>query len=510
LLGIFTLLATLGTVDLYRGTPNAEGEMAMQQPLFQALQQKAAPRVGSIATAHTRVPEGAFKGFEYGSVLTLAALLLFVGACGKSAQIPLFVWLPDAMAGPTPVSALIHAATMVTAGVYMLCRLNYVVADAPDAMLVIAFVGAGTALVAAIIGTMQDDIKKVLAYSTVSQLGFMILGCGVGAFWAGSLHLLTHAFFKACLFLGAGSVMHAMANETNIWKLGGLRKEIPLTHWTFLAATIAITGVLPFSGFFSKDAILDLTKHAHFPGAEWAGVLLYVMGTLAAGCTAYYMFRAYFLTFWGSRRSLPDHHPHEAGLMTFALVILGILSVVGLYWGLPIGHGFSTPWETYLENIFAPGHQALVAQKIIEGEESGLPVAAWGVALVVAWAGAGFAYFKYVMRPLAATDLASERPVGNGLVELVRHKFYVDELYDLVLIRPVKWLALNLWKVVDQLLIDKVLVGIWGVIADVTSGALRSFQNGSAQRYVAVMAISLAVILLLSPARAFFTHLFGH
>jgi NADH-quinone oxidoreductase subunit L len=507
LIGIFTLLAVAGTVDMY-GAPrrNAEGyAQATIQPLRNQVQHLVA---ASAAPGHAgTVAGGAFAGFPASTVLTLAALLLFVGACGKSAQIPLYVWLPDAMAGPTPVSALIHAATMVTAGVYMLSRLNYLVVGSPTAMMVIAFVGAATALFAAVIGTQQDDIKKVLAYSTVSQLGYMILACGLGAFAAASLHLTTHAFFKACLFLGAGSVMHAMANETNIKKLGGLHKDIPLTHWTFLIATVAITGVFPLSGFFSKDAILDIAKGSHWPGAEWAGMALYLIGTAGALCTAYYMFRAYFLTFWGERRSLHDHHAHEAGLMTGPLVVLALLSIAAALWGVPFfGHsGHETLWGEYLEPVFGAPH----AGPGLAPAEEGAPWGAWGIALVIAWAGAGLAYYLNVLNA-KPVDLAAEQPVSNPVTELVRNKFYVDEAYDFLFVKPIKGLAFYAWKFIDQLLIDTILVRGWAFLASGFAGVLRSFQNGSAQRYAAVMAIALVVILLASPARDFLAHLLGH
>src|SRR5581483_9066603 len=261
-------------------------------------------------------------------LLTAICLLLFLGACGKSAQIPLYVWLPDAMAGPTPVSALIHAATMVTAGVYMIARSNALYRLAPDAMMVVAIVGSVTALFAATIGIRQWDIKKVLAYSTVSQLGFMFIGVGVGAFTAGVFHLVTHAFFKACLFLGSGSVIHAMSGEQDIRKMGGLRSKIPITYWTFLIATIAIAGFPPFAGFFSKDEILgSALSSPYLP----AGVryLVWGLGSVAALCTAYYMFRLVFLTFFGDFRGTheQEHHLHESpATMTIPLIVLATLS----------------------------------------------------------------------------------------------------------------------------------------------------------------------------------------
>ncbi len=584
LLGIFTLLATLGTVDLFHREHVREQE-AIYTPLqnkvheldnpialgtdLKALSESRDPRVAGLrgtpvvqsrmAAQRSGLPEtnaegetvpekiwvvsGPFgftpartqpavgneppkttpakTGWTYGGVLTLAALLLFLGACGKSAQLPLYVWLPDAMAGPTPVSALIHAATMVTAGVYMICRMSFLYSEAPVAMLVVAIVGALTALFAAIIGTAQDDIKKVLAYSTVSQLGFMVLGAGVGAYWAASLHLFTHAFFKACLFLGAGSVMHGMQNETNIWKMGGLRKDMPVTAWTFLIATITISGVVPLSGFFSKDAILDLAEHSHLPGGHATAMALYLIGTAAATLTSFYMFRAYFLTFEGERRTMKDHHAHESPLMNFSLVILAAMSVIALVWGIPylsvqekIGTesvtSHFTLWQEYLAPEFEPAMRVLAQRSGVEAEP--VPWAAWAIAWVVALGGAGFAYWKYMMHPIKQTDLASERPASNAVVELVRHKFYVDEFYNATIVRGVKGLAYGLWRFVDSLLIDTVLVRGVGFVSTGIAELGRNFQNGRAQSYAVVMAISLAVLLFATPihqAWSSFLHYLG-
>src|SRR5947209_11455022 len=280
-------------------------------------------------------------------LLTAICLLLFLGACGKSAQIPLYVWLPDAMAGPTPVSALIHAATMVTAGVYMVARSNALYRQSVTAMMVVATIGALTALFAATIGIRQWDIKKVLAYSTVSQLGFMFIGVGVGAYTAGVFHLVTHAFFKACLFLGSGSVIHAMGGEQDIRKMGGLRSKIPITYWTFLIATIAIAGFPPFAGFFSKDEILGSALSTPYlpAGARW---LVWILGTLAALGTAYYMFRLVFLTFFGGFRGTDEqeHHVHESPwTMTLPLIVLAALSAVG---------GLALAWRHTLAEWLAP------------------------------------------------------------------------------------------------------------------------------------------------------------
>src|SRR5215813_1821774 len=285
----------------------------------------------------TVIPEGPLKGKTFGTVLTAALLLFLIGASGKSAQIPLYVWLPDAMAGPTPVSALIHAATMVTAGVYLFCRLSFLLVLSPAAMTAVALVGAVTALFAALLAFAQDDIKKVLAYSTVSQLGFMFVAVGVGVFWAAALHLVTHACFKACLFLGAGSVMHGNADETDVYRLGGLKKEMRWTWATFGIATLAITGIVPLSGFFSKDAILHGAHGTEIHGIPWVGHTVYWIGLFGALCTAFYMTRIYVLTFEGKRAAdAKVPHAHESGFrMVSVLVILALGSVFGLIWGLP-------------------------------------------------------------------------------------------------------------------------------------------------------------------------------
>jgi NADH-quinone oxidoreductase subunit L len=530
LLGIFTLMSVFQTVDLYRRAPNGQVVAPLQEQVEQVLgrgvglketinsNEKIEERLNTPVRSGVFGPpvtsgqtDGPVGGWGYGEVITLACLLLFVGATGKSAQLPLYVWLPDAMAGPTPVSALIHAATMVTAGVYMMCRLNFLFSLSETAMTVIAFTGASTALFAAIIGTMQNDLKKVLAYSTVSQLGFMVLGAGVGAYWAASLHLLTHAFFKACLFLGAGSVMHGMMNETNIMKMGGLRKDMPGTAYTFLTATLAITGVLPLSGFFSKDAILDLAKHAHLRGGETTGYVLYGMGTLAALGTAYYMFRAYFLTFEGERRTMRDHHAHEAGLMVFPLVVLAILSVGALMWGIPIvtteNGGHATLWQEYLNPLFHFSNEIAIVRAGVDEPEA-IPYLAWGVAVVVALAGFGAAWAKFMTKPVPAPAL-NEPPETNPLFNIIQHKFYVDEIYETLLINPIKRTANFLWRIVDQLAIDTLVVQGAAIITKNVADVLTLFQNGNTQRYAAMMAISLAALLLAGPLQHLFATLMG-
>src|SRR6266704_1803165 len=367
------------------------------------------------------------------SVCTAAALLLFVGACGKSAQIPLYVWLPDAMAGPTPVSALIHAATMVTAGVYVTCRMAPLYMHSPQAMLTVAIVGGLTALFAAVIGVAQTDIKKVLAYSTVSQLGYMMLAAGVGAFSASVFHLMTHAFFKALLFLGAGSVIHAMSGEQNIKKMGGLRRRLPVTHATFLVAVLAIAGIPPFAGFFSKDGILAGVLET--AGESGAGILLalWMMGVLTAGITAFYMTRLYLLVFAGEPRMSEEtlHHVRESpAVMTLPLVVLAIGSALAGLLGVPrfLGGGVV---PNYLEDYLAPVlHLHTINSAVIAVPSEWTALA---VTLLVSVAGMATAWTMYGRRPLKVAPTAEE---PTGLARVVRDKFYVDEAYEAIVLRP--------------------------------------------------------------------------
>jgi NADH-quinone oxidoreductase subunit L len=389
------------------------------------------------------------------SVVTVVCLLFFVGATGKSAQIPLYVWLPDAMAGPTPVSALIHAATMVTAGVYMIGRLNFLFSMAPFALHVVAVIGAATALFAATIGVAQNDIKKVLAYSTVSQLGYMFLAMGVGAYAAGIFHLMTHAFFKACLFLGSGSVIHAMHHEQDMRNMGGLRRYMPRTYWTFLIATLAISGVPGFSGFFSKDEIL-WQSYLHDP-------VLWTVGFLAAGLTAFYMFRAVFMTFFGECRA--DHHTvehlHESsGWMTWPLVILALGSLFAGYIGVPSALGGSNLFEQWLEPVMAHGgvhgmqaavHGAAVAEHSL-GLEYGLMAASVGIAGL----GILVAYLMYVSRTLDPEVFASM--AGGVLYKLIYNKYFIDEIYYGTFVRGTIGLSKAL-RWIDQNVIDGIVNG---------------------------------------------------
>jgi NADH-quinone oxidoreductase subunit L len=419
----------------------------------------------------------------------VGGLLLFIGACGKSAQIPLYVWLPDAMAGPTPVSALIHAATMVTAGVYMIARLNFVFtgADLDHVMMIVAGIGALTALFAAIIGFAQTDIKRVLAYSTVSQLGFMFAAVGTGAFAAGMFHMFTHAFFKAGLFLGAGSVMHAMGDRGDIMEMGGLRKRLPITHACFLIYCLAIAGIVPFAGFFSKDEILLSAFTAHLPGwPVWYGKLLWAMLTVAAFGTAFYMWRLYFLVFSGESRA-DEHtrlHAHESPpSMTIPLVVLAAGSVVLGFLGIPHAFGVKNLFVEWLSPVIPALHQSVPA-----ATELGLMAIATGLAVI----GIYLAYSLYKdgpgegVRRLAAAISPVRRVVAN--------KFYVDEIYDFILVRPFRWLCTAAFNVIDRFLIDLVLVNGSAFVVEVAGRLTRWWQNGDVQRYLAVMLVAAAVI----------------
>jgi NADH-quinone oxidoreductase subunit L len=395
------------------------------------------------------------------SVLTLIGLLLMVGAAGKSAQIPLYVWLPDAMAGPTPVSALIHAATMVTAGVYMTARSWAIYTHAPTAMNVIAIIGIATAFFAATIGITQNDIKKVFAYSTVSQLGYMFVGVGCGAFSAGIYHLVTHAFFKALLFLGSGSVIHALSGEQDLRNMGGLRSKIPWTFWTMMCAGVAIAGIPPFSGFFSKDAIL-IAAYGHAPWMYW-------VGTVTAGITAFYVFRAMFLAFFGDYRG--HEHPHEsAGVMMWPLTILAVLSLAG-------GYLFKVP--EFLSGIFP---------RVEEAENTNLMIVSVAAGLI----GILIAYVMYVAKPGMADSLAGGL---KGLYTLVYNKYFVDEIYDNAVVKPVVGGSrVLLWKFADAGVIDGIANGI-GYRSRDLGGMLRRLQSGNIRSYAAWVLLGSVVLL---------------
>jgi NADH-quinone oxidoreductase subunit L len=493
------------------------------------------------ARAGARAPEHGAMG-----VMTFATLLLFLGATGKSAQIPLFVWLPDAMEGPTPVSALIHAATMVTAGVYMIGRNAVLFEHAPTTLVVVAGIGAATALMAGTIGLVQNDIKRVLAYSTVSQLGYMFLAMGVGAYAAGIFHLYTHAFFKALLFLGSGAVIHALAGEQDLRNMGGLKKYLPITYWTFVVGAVAIAGIPPLAGFFSKDEILYKTFIAHTPGHY----LFWAIGIVTSLLTATYMFRLVFLAFHGERHTAhaghheeeagPVAHPHDdavhhgaghddavhhGGLhgahlhdappsMAIPLIVLAIGSVVAGFIGVPHALGGLNRIETFLEPSFAVSESVReapvtaadaapregVAETALqqgdaahhaEGSER-LELMLMGLSVAVAFAGLGLAVYFW-LRNRAAADAMAQRM--HGLYVLLSNKYYVDEIYDTAVVQPIRLLSTNgLWKVVDARIVDGTVNGV-GSVVRMTSGGLRRIHTGSVRTYSA--ALFLGAVLML-------------
>jgi NADH-quinone oxidoreductase subunit L len=403
--------------------------------------------------------------------MTAIGLLLFLGAAGKSAQFPLYVWLPDAMEGPTPVSALIHAATMVTAGVYMIARSAPIYNRAPGALLVVAVVGTFTAIFAASIGLVQTDIKKVLAYSTVSQLGYMFMACGVGAYTAGVFHLMTHAFFKALLFLGAGSVIHGMGGLQDIRKMGGLKRHMPWTYRTFLIGTIAIAGIPPLAGFFSKDAILwGDWNYVSYGKILWAG------GLIAAGFTSFYMFRLLILTFFGSPRySEHDvHHVHESpASMILPLVVLAGLSAIAGFVGVPhVLHG-----NDKIEQYLPPEAHETKSESPEESETELLLMAA---STAVALGGALTAYLFYYAKPELPEKLATH---AHAMYSILLNKYYVDEIYQAVIVMPIVQTSREfLWKFVDAGVIDGAVNGVGKAVRD-SAGGLRYMQSGYVRTY---------------------------
>ncbi|MEP7109409.1 MAG: NADH-quinone oxidoreductase subunit L [Ferruginibacter sp.] len=413
--------------------------------------------------------------------ITGITLLLFVGATGKSAQIPLYTWLPDAMAGPTPVSALIHAATMVTAGIYMIARSNILFTMAPATQSVVAIVGLATAILAATIALKQHDIKKVLAYSTVSQLGYMFLGLGVGAYTGAVFHVMTHAFFKALLFLGAGSVIHSMGGEQDIRNMGGLKKYMSITHLTFLLGCLAIAGMPPFSGFFSKDEILAAT-FAKNP--VWWGI-----GVLGALMTAFYMFRLYAMTFLGKFRGTRDqeHHLHESpAAITFPLIILAILAVTGGWIGIPelFMHG-GHRLEAFLEPIFAQSKEMAVKHEISNASEyllMGISVLGALVALLYAWN----KYSRY-------QKIEGEE---TGIGKVLAHKWYIDELYDSVIVKPLQLVAAFLSNVIEKNVIDGFVNGV-GKAVNYGSRQIRLLQSGQVGTYVLLMVFGILILFII-------------
>ena len=443
--------------------------------------------------------------------VTLITILLFIGAAGKSAQLPLYVWLPDAMEGPTPVSSLIHAATMVTAGVYMIARCNVLYSMAPISLAIVAVVGCATAIYAASIGFCQYDIKKVLAYSTISQLGYMFLGVGVGAYSAGIFHLMTHAFFKGLLFLGAGSVMHALSGELDMRKMGGLKGKIKTTYWTFLLATIAIAGIFPFAGFFSKDEILwqaFSSPHGH--------VLLWGVGAVAAGMTAFYMFRALFMTFWGESRvdKHVEHHLHESPpVMTIPLRILAVLSVIGGLVGIPHVLGGANRVHEFLAPVVggsaapAKAHaginllsHAWASGGEVTGYSANAEIILMLMSLAIAGTGILIAYLFYVKNPALPKRIAEK---ASGLYTLVYHKYYVDEIYQVLFVDMTKRIGTALWKGVDEFVIDGTVNGT-AYFFGWLSSLVRRIQTGMVQNYAFAMIVGGVIIAGYYVVRALF------
>ena len=498
LLGLLLVSMTFGTVRFTtQGLPDASGFTGIIQSL------------GSMLEHHQ---------LAYGApIFTAMALLLFVGATGKSAQIPLYIWLPDAMEGPTPVSALIHAATMVTAGVYMVARMSAIYQLAPGAMDVIAIIGAATAVLAATIATVQTDIKKILAYSTVSQLGYMFLALGVGAFAAGIFHLMTHAFFKALLFLGAGSVIHSLSGEQDIRKMGGLWNTIPATSRPFLIATLAIAGIPPLSGFFSKDEILGHTFNRHLMLDRYFA--LWAVGIVTAGLTAYYMFRLFFEVFYGRSRvpvELEGRIHESPKTMTVPLMILALFSIVSGWLALPILWGEESPFERFLE----PSLRGVAPETgAIQFAHHGMLAEYALMAVSVAFAGLGIylAHKLYIANPKLHSHIAASWP---RLHDLLIHKYYVDEIYDALFVNRVKDLSTAFGffdaKVIDGLGVDGAgwltrcfsrismwwdkwivdgLVNFLGWVPRFLSMPVRMFQTGVLSTYAVFILIGLAILL---------------
>jgi NADH-quinone oxidoreductase subunit L len=434
--------------------------------------------------------------------VTLITLLLFVGATGKSAQIPLYVWLPDAMEGPTPVSSLIHAATMVTSGVYMIARCNVLYTMAPVSMAVVAIFGAATAIFAASMGLLQFDIKRVLAYSTISQLGYMFLAVGVGAFSAGIFHLMTHAFFKGLLFLGAGSVMHAMSGELDMRNMGGIWRKTPLTFWTFLIATLAIVGIPGFAGFFSKDEILwqafDST-HGH--------VYLWLVGAVAAGMTAFYMFRLVFVTFLGRCRATEEvkKHIHESPpIMTVPLIVLAVLSMIGGYVGIPHVLGGRNFFHEFLAPVMG-GHpegtahaafslvkSAFASGGAAEGGGVNMELLLMGVSVAIALIGIGIAFYLYILKPEVPKRLGERL---KTLYTIVFNKYYVDEIYGACFVKSTKRLGTFFWREFDDGVIDRSVNLVAGLMLWL-GRVLRRIQTGRVQGYALGIILGAVIIII--------------
>ena len=480
--------------------------------LFMALGKVGHPTLVTREVAQYAPLLASMPGYLGMSMVTFVTLLMFAGATGKSAQIPLYVWLPDAMAGPTPVSALIHAATMVTAGIYMVARLNFLFSMAPATMAVVAVVGGLTAFGAATISIAQNDIKKVLAYSTVSQLGYMFAAVGVGAYAAGVFHLMTHAFFKACLFLGSGSVIHAMGGEQDMRKMGGLRHKMPITYITFLAATLALAGVPPFAGFFSKDEIVwQAFAHGH--------ILVWALLLVGAFLTIFYMFRQVYMTFFGEFRGTheQEHHLHESPpSMAYVLIVLGVLSVVGGVVKWPEFISTFKPFEEFLEPVFSSPATVAIEHAGIHNHlmEGGLASVTFAM-VALGWL---FAYLMYRRGTIDPERFS--KAFGGVVYEWVLNKYYVDELYDFTVVRPylwatraLAWFDLHIIDGVVNLAATLTVFGSWlsglfdnyvvdglvnaaSLITLDVGGRLRRLQTGSINGYLYGILAAVMVILL--------------
>lgn len=447
LLGIFTIINTFGTVEYV-----------------------------DVFKQATSLPMG-------DTTVLVIALLLFVGAMGKSAQVPLYTWLPDAMAGPTPVSALIHAATMVTAGIYMVVRSNVLYTLAPQALELVGIIAIITALLAASIGLLQNDIKKVLAYSTVSQLGYMFLGLSATAYTAGMFHVITHAFFKALLFLGAGSVIHAMSDEQDIRKMGGLRKSLPITFITFAIGTWAIAGLPPFAGFFSKDEILaHVFEHSK---------VLWALGVLGSGLTSFYMFRLLFLTFFGEFRGTEEqkHHLHESpATMTIPLIVLAILSAIGGALNLPGGGWLGHFLEPIFEGSRQVNPEAFAESTVEHSTEYVLMAVSAGVALLALIV----AYVMYISRKAVPASDEADRSMPE---QVIYNKYYVDELYEAAVVRPIRSMGDTFYSF-GEFAVDGLVNGVAWLVKQ-SSAQLRRLQSGSIGFYVFAMVLSIVLIFAL-------------
>jgi NADH-quinone oxidoreductase subunit L len=478
---------------------NRIGDFTFLIGLFLLIRNFGALDFPTVFSKVASVPQGQMTG-----LFTAVGLMLLGGACGKSAQIPLYVWLPDAMEGPTPVSALIHAATMVTAGVYMIARSHAIFDRAPTALFAVAFIGVATALFAATIGMVQHDIKRVLAYSTISQLGYMVLACGVAAYSAALFHLMTHAFFKALLFLGAGSVIHALGGEQDMRRMGGLRKRIPWTFWTMTFGTLAIAGAPGFSGFFSKDEILWRTFSSQFGG--WG---FWIIGILTAALTSFYMFRLWFLTFFGDFRGAQHEEPEAPGrerhahgssephvhesppVMLVPLIVLAILSLVGGWIGIPeVMHG-DNQFEEFLAPVFGTQGAAPAAALLPKHQGTG------ELAMTLAATGAGLlgfvaAFWMYWRRAESHVRL---RHRFRGIYQVLQRKYGVDEAYNAIFVRPlIAFSRTVLWRGVDVGAIDATVNASARAVQEV-SGTVRQMQSGQIRSYAGWVAVGAACVL---------------